>query len=62
MKWFLVYVCDEDTVNTTTTYKDLILAENEAEAIMLANLSYNPGMICIGARPASDEEVALMSR
>lgn len=62
MKWFLVYVCDEDTVNTSTTYEDLVFAKDEVEARELATLKYKHGMVCIGVRAATDEEVTLMSR
>lgn len=62
MKWFLVYLCDEDTVNTSTTYHDLIFARDEIEARELAILKQGGGLVCIGVRVATDEEVTLMSR
>lgn len=62
MKWFIVAVCDEDTVNTSTTYEDLVFAKDEVEAKRMALIKYKYGMVCIGVRVATDKEVTLMSR
>lgn len=54
MKRFLIYLCDEDTVNTSSTYEDVIFAENEEEAKELAAAKWL-GFVCIGVKPLISE-------
>ena len=54
MKRFLVYMCDEDTVNTSVTYQDVIIAESEEKAKELATAKWL-GFVCIGVKPLISE-------
>ena len=61
MKWFLVYMCDEDTINTSTTYEDLVFANDEEEAKKLACVRWLNGFVCIGVKVATVEEISRLN-
>lgn len=58
MKWFRVYLCDEDTINTSTTYEDLIFAKDEVEARELASFKWKSQFVCIGVESVFSEETS----